>query len=98
MVIQGNNVPALGKFLDDYDVQSDERIPSIGLIFAAQYRATQASDLLLQLKADVNIDAIKHLRPIHLAASNGPLGIVRRLVDRKASLDVPNRTGDTALF
>jgi ankyrin repeat protein len=69
------------------------------LFMAVQHDAIPTVELLIELGADVNvIQTDKNCSPLHLAASNNFLDIVKLLIDHKANVNIQDNRGYTPLI
>ena len=93
--------PAVGD--DDHDdVRSHadgdhERRAAIHYCALAEFEMENVALLLLKLKCDVNIVDSEGNAPIHYAATNGHIKILRALLEYNANIGAKNRKGEIAL-
>lgn len=67
------------------------------LHYAIRHGRTDAAELLLEHKVDVNIPGYVRQTPLHVAAQKGDKELVRFLLDRGAEINARDKDGDTPL-
>jgi ankyrin repeat protein len=83
----------LGANLDWQDEEYDETT----LHVAARFGEIEIAQMLIDAKADLNLQDEDGETPLHLAAFNGYEEIVRMLIDAGTKLNVQNEDGNTPL-
>ena len=84
----------ISKRPDDVNVRGYHRTPLLAALGGAH---AEIARLLLGYCVDVDVWDYEDVTPLHLAAYNGFLGVVRTLVERNADINARDSSGNTSL-